>query len=311
MVLCDREDSIEGLEAFFPVGVSPPTAERLRVFERLAPLWAERAARAALADAGVESLEVTHLVTVSCTGVVSPGVDAALIEALGLRRDVERVNIGFMGCHAAINALMVARRVAMSDASARVLVVCVELCSLHLGYGWNLDRVIANALFSDGAGACVVGAAVGRSDRKSMARIVGGSSWLVPDSSSDMAWRVGERGFEMTLSARVPGRVGAGVRAWCEGWLDRYGLGVEAVRHWAVHPGGPKVLDATASGLGLSEDRLEVSRRVLRDVGNVSSVTVILILERMLRAGLRGPCVAMAFGPGLMMEGLLVELGAS
>ncbi len=309
MVLCEDEDSIAGLEAFFPLDRAPSTGERLRAFERLAGLWAERAARLALVDAGVESCDVTHVVTVSCTGVVSPGVDASLIEAIGLRRDVERVNIGFMGCHAAINALMLARRIAMSDSGACVLVVCVELCSLHLGYGWNLDRVIANALFSDGAGACVVGAAAGHSDRKPLARIVGGSSWLVPESAEDMGWRVGESGFEMTLSSRVPGKVGAGVRSWCEVWLGGYGMGIELVRHWAVHPGGPKVLDATQVGLGLDEGSLDVSRGVLRDVGNVSSVTVILILERMMRAGMGGPCVAMAFGPGLMMEGLLLELG--
>jgi predicted naringenin-chalcone synthase len=293
---------LTSLERFYTPADPPSTAIRMAAFARLAPPLAERSARAAIDDAQLDPRAVTHLVTVSCTGFVSPGVDAHLVESLGLRRDVSRVNIGFMGCHAAINALAVARSIARADSDARVLVACVELCSLHLSYGRSMEKIVANALFADGAASVVVG----QSDDASRWELVSTSSQLLPvDTRADMGWTIGDVGFEMTLSPRVPEMVESGIRAWCDDWLGRAGSSVETVERWAIHPGGPKVLTSAARGLGIEPSQVEVSRDVLREHGNMSSTTVLFILERL--ASTTGDVAMLAFGPGLTMEGALLR----
>jgi prepilin-type processing-associated H-X9-DG protein len=291
---------VDALARFYPPGDPPSTHTRMLAFARLAPPLAERACRAALEAMDVGS--ITHLITVSCTGFVSPGVDAHLIESLGLSAGVRRLNIGFMGCHAALNAMEQARSIASADAHARVLVVCVELCSLHMSYGRSMEKIVANALFADGSASLVVG----QSDDSNCWEIVRGASLLLPvDTRVDMGWTVGNVGFEMTLSSRVPSRVEAGIRAWCDAWLGEAGTGVHAIDHWAVHPGGPKVLTSAARGLQIEESHTRMSREVLRDHGNMSSTTVLFILQQLGQA--RGRCVSLAFGPGLVMEGVLLK----
>lgn len=295
------EEAPGRLSTFYPPTTSPSTSARMKAYERLAPTLAGLASAEALERADVPPSRVTHLITVSCTGFVSPGVDAALIETMLLARSVKRINIGFMGCHAALNAIETARSIARADPDARVLVCCVELCSLHLAYAWEMQRIVSNALFADGAAAVVIG----QSDEAGRWEIVETASLLIPDSKPDMGWVIGDNGFEMTLSPHVPARVEAGIRAWCDAWLAEAGTNVEAIDHWAVHPGGPKVLCAAASGLGIDPLHLSVSRDVLREFGNMSSGTVLFILDRLDAS--RGQCVSLAFGPGLVMEGLLLR----
>jgi predicted naringenin-chalcone synthase len=206
-----------------------------------------------------------------------------------------------MGCHAAINALAVARSICRSDESACVMVCCVELCSLHLGYGWSMDRVVANALFADAAGAVVVS----NSDDARQWEIVETASVVLPESQSQMTWTITDHGFAMTLSPDVPKLVESHVGAWCKAWLGESASSIDKVNHWAIHPGGPKVLTAAARGLAIEESHLATSQQVLRDHGNVSSATVLLILDRLRAAS--GSCVSLAFGPGLVMEGLLLR----
>lgn len=281
----------------------PTTEARLRAFFTHAPGLAHEAAAKALALSGTPVRSCTHLITVSCTGTGAPGVEFTLIESLGLRPDIARTNIGFMGCHGAINGLRVAQAFA-ADPDVRVLLVCVELCTLHFPYARDVGTIVTNALFADGAAAAVIQRApVGRM------RLVRTGSSVLPDSARDMTWTVGDHGFVMTLSKRVPELIQSHLRAWLEGWLAESELELGQIRGWAVHPGGPKILDAVTHALELPETALAASHEVLREHGNMSSPTVMFILARLEAASptLRGPVVALAFGPGLVVEAALVQ----
>ncbi|MEQ8850356.1 MAG: type III polyketide synthase [Phycisphaerales bacterium] len=292
-----------GGQAFYEPGeCGPGTARRMALFAEHAPVLAARAAGEALERAIVSAESITHLVTVSCTGMAAPGVDLAVAESLGLRRDVERVNVGFMGCHGAINGMRVARGLAADD-GARVLLCCVELCSAHFQYadGGGDGADVANALFGDGAAACVIaGEGAGRPEIRATA------SRVFEGSAEDMSWTIGDDGFRMTLSARVPRLIEENVGGWVDTWLGRSGLSRDDVGSWAVHPGGPRVLGAVRAALGLDEDATATAEAVLREHGNMSSATILFILERMLRAEAPRPIVALAFGPGLTGEAALI-----
>jgi predicted naringenin-chalcone synthase len=278
----------------------PTTRQRMERYAKEAPPLAARAAGAALAQSGLAPGEITHLVTVSCTGFGAPGVDVALIRQLGLPATTERVHVGFMGCHGAINGLRAARGLTAADPSARVLLCAVELCSLHFHYGWDPKKVVANALFADGA-AAVVGAPADAAPADAW-RLAATGSCLVPDSEYAMTWNIGDHGFAMTLSTRVPGLIGTHLRPWLEGWLARHGLRLGDVASWAVHPGGPRILSAVERPLGLDESATAVSREVLSACGNMSSPTVLFILDRLRVRQAPRPCVALGFGPGLVAE---------
>jgi predicted naringenin-chalcone synthase len=269
-------------------------------YEQEAPALALEAARGALADAELDPGELTHVVTVSCTGFFSPGVDARLIEDLGLSRAIERTHVGFMGCHGALNGLRAASAYAARP-GARVLLCAVELCSLHFAYGWDPEMLVANTLFADGAAALVGWGGEGAW------RVRDHGTFLMPDSDEAMSWRIGDHGFRMTLSPQVPERIRTHLAGWLDPWLEGHGLSRDDIGSWAVHPGGPRILDAVEAALALPEDALEVSRETLRDYGNMSSPTVLFILERMRREGAPRPCVALAFGPGLVVEAALLD----
>lgn len=279
----------------------PSTAARMQAFEAAAPPLMAAAAGAALEESGLEADEITHLVTVSCTGFFAPGPDAALIERLGLPRTVERTHIGFMGCHGALNGLRVASSLAGADPGARVLLCSGELCSLHLAYGWDADSLVANALFSDGA-AAVVGVGGKGVDVHGGWRVAASGTLLLPDSKDAMSWRIGDHGFRMTLSAQVPELIRTHVGEWLQEWLCAQGLTLGDIRTWAVHPGGPRVLTAFGQGVGLDRDAFQASREILADYGNMSSATLLFILRKLRDAGAEAPVVALAFGPGLVAE---------
>lgn len=279
----------------------PTTAQRMEKYRSEAGPLAVEAARRALKESGLQPEEITHLVTVTCTGFSAPGVDLALIRGLALSRSVERTQVGFMGCHAAINGLRVARAYLGADPEARVLLSAVELCSLHYFYGWDPKRVIANALFADGA-AAVVGVSAAS---ESSWRIAAAGSRLFPDSEGAMTWDIGDHGFEMTLSTKVPSLIAENLRPWLVDWLAKQGLRTADVPTWAVHPGGPRILDAVEESLGLRADACDASRFVFRECGNMSSPTVLFVLDRLRTARAPLPCVALGFGPGLVAEAVL------
>jgi predicted naringenin-chalcone synthase len=288
---------------FFVGTDGPPTSWRMnRYDERIRPLALAAAGRA-LEASGVPPEAFTHLVTVSCTGFATPGFDFALIEELGLPRSVQRTHVGFMGCHGALNGLRVARAFTASEPEARVLLCAAELCSLHFRHGTNSEKAVINALFADGA-AALVGASEAPS-RPAAWRATASGSYLLPDSSDAMAWKIGDFGFDMGLLPSVPGLIERNLGPWLVGWLGGLGLGLDDVGSWAIHPGGPLILDSIQKALHLDEETLSVSREVLAECGNMSSPTVLFILDRLRRRSAPLPCVALAFGPGLVIEAAL------
>jgi predicted naringenin-chalcone synthase len=246
--------------------------------------------------------EITQLVTVSCTGFNAPGIDIGLIKALDLAPTTERTHVGFMGCHGALNGLRVARALTAAAPEACVLLCAVELCSLHYHHGWDPKHVIANALFADGAAALV---GVGSSMHAEAWRLAASGACLFPDCASAMTWEIGDHGFTMTLSPRVPKLIETNLRPWMETWLGQHQLKIGDVASWAVHPGGPRVVNAVVEGLGLEPSATADSLEVLAHHGNMSSPTVLFILDRLRRRQAPRPCVAMGFGPGLAVEAAL------
>ncbi len=303
-VLLDQDD---GTTPFYDSadasgGNGPGTGLRMDRYAAEAVSLAIRASQNALRDARFQAGTITHLITVSCTGFFSPGLDRELIESLQLSRCVSRTNIGFMGCHAALNAMQVALAIANARQDATILLCATELCSLHFQRGWNTDNVLPNALFADGS-AAVVGT---RADRPGTWTCQATGSYLLPDSNADMTWRIGDHGFRMTLSRRVPTLIAENLKPWLEQWLAGQNLKIADIGSWAVHPGGPGILDAVSAGLNLTAQALDVSRQVLADCGNMSSPTILFIIDRLKTQQAPLPCVMLAFGPGLAIEATLL-----
>ncbi len=295
-------DSPTGKDEDRPATLGPSTAERMRFFSQFAPPLAREAASTALKNAAAAPSEITHIITVSCTGFEAPGIDVALIGGLGLKPTTQRLQIGFMGCHGAINGLRAAQAIAAADERACVLLVAVELCSLHYRFAWEPERLVANALFADGAAAAVIGSSdVNRSHWSIKAT----GSCLIPNSQPAMSWRIGDHGFEMALDACVPELIERHLRQWLVEWLGSHQLTLDQISSWAVHPGGPRILVSVAESLGLAESTTAVSREILAHHGNMSSPTVLFIVNRLREQRARLPCVALGFGPGLFAEAAL------
>lgn len=290
---------------FFPArnhafDFGPTTAERMRRYNLDAACLSATASRLALLDSQLEAESISHLVTVSCTGFAAPGFDLRLIEALCLDPQIYRTHIGFMGCHGAMNALRVAEGFCAADDNAKVLVCATEICSIHFQYGWVSDSLVANSLFADGSAAIVLG-------KRQGGLCYGGSrSYVLPGSANAMSWNVGDNGFTMTLSPTVADLIERYLPLFLTTWLNDKGLAIDEVNSWAVHPGGPRILDAVEHCLALAPDALNTSRQVLAECGNMSSPTVLFILQRLLAAKQEFPCVMLGFGPGLTIEAAMI-----
>jgi len=276
----------------------PGTAERMQLYADAAPELA-LAAIAKLREQIVLGA-ITHLVVASCTGFVAPGIDQIIAARLELG-DVERTLVGFMGCYAAVAALRTAFHIVRSEPSARVLVVTVELSSLHLRLMTEPEPLLAGLQFGDGAAAALVSA-----DPTGFEMTAQFNATL-PDSGELIRWTIGDTGFEMTLSGEVPGRIGAALNEprvrdrLLDGWAP------SDVDAWAVHAGGRSILDAVERGLELAPDSLDSSRRILNDFGNMSSSTLMFVLADLLARPERRRGLAIAFGPGLAAEGFRFE----
>jgi len=303
-------------QAFYPppsddADGGPGTAARMARYEAEAAALAIQASRAGLEDAGRVAADITHLVTVSCTGFHAPGPDVKLIDDLGLSPEVGRVSVGFMGCHGAFNGLRMADSIVRAEPTAQVLVCAVELCSLHFSYQWDSEKIVSNALFADGSAAFICAAndveAAGGSGRPTL-DVGPFASRLLPDSREAMSWRIGDHGFEMTLSGEVPALIERHLPAWLTGWLADQSLDHRRVDAWAVHPGGPRILDAVQRSMGLDETAMAISRAVLAEHGNMSSATIGFILDRLRHDGQVDTGIALGFGPGLMAEAFAFRL---
>lgn len=312
------EDYVRTPEAFdffgpdWSLEPAPTTAQRnARYREAVVPL-AEGVARDALAQAGRFAHEITHVVTATCTGFFAPGLDIELVKRLGLPATTQRAAIGFMGCYAAFNALRVADSFCRANPEAVVLVVCAELCTLHFQVNDSMEQAVVNALFADGAAAAIVS---GREQPGTLA-YVDNHALLDDDSMADMTWEIGDTGFNMGLSSRVPRVIAQHLPAYLDALLGRNDLLQQEVDFWAIHPGGRAIVEKAQAVLNLPDIAVADSLGVLRDYGNMSSATILFVLKRFLdrhrafveegEAGL-GAGVAMAFGPGLTIEGALLR----
>ena len=294
--------------------VEPGTRERNERFAREARRMSVDVAHRAIGRCpGATPADVTHVITATCTGFSNPGPDYYIVRDVNMRPSTQRYALGFMGCYAALPALRMAWQFCQADPSAVVLVVSVELCSLHLHFEDGLDSLLANAIFADGAAAAIVSAREPPAGRNSY-RIDSFASALIPGAEKDMAWRIGDKGFEITLSTYVPDVIGANIRSLIEPTLAASGLRVADIGRWAVHPGGKAILDRVQSELRLTPEQIQASRDVLHRYGNMSSATSLFVLKELLDTGsveARDERVcAIAFGPGLTVETAILRLMA-
>jgi predicted naringenin-chalcone synthase len=312
----DRRHSVlrnydgEGEGAFFRRGPDgalrgPGTAARNDIFAAESRAMSVLLARKVLANCpGLGSSDVTHVITVSCTGFYNPGPDYYIVRELGMADATQRYHLGFMGCYAAFPALRMAAQFCEADPSAVVLVMCLELCSIHLQLTGSEDNLLANSLFADGAGAAVVSARAPAPGQPAI-RLDGFRSALVPSGEQEMAWRIGDEGFDIALSSYVPRIIGANIGALVGHALAAEGLAVPDIDTWAVHPGGKSIIDQVQRTLELSAEQVKASREVLRRCGNMSSATILFVLEEIFRQTEgKSPerVCAVAFGPGLTVE---------
>ena len=292
----------ENLEPF------PSLEQRMFVYEKFAAPLSVDAIRNCF-EGYTANVEITHLITVSCTGMSAPGLDLQLMELLDLPRNILRTYINFMGCYAAIHALKIADSICATNRNARILIVCTELCTLHFQREPTPDNIASSLLFSDGSAALLVTSDDSPEDG---IRLRSFYSEVLPKGRKDMAWELSSSGFLMTLSGYVPELIEQDFAALVSRSLEKSGLDIQSIKHWCIHPGGRRILDCIARSLSLENNNLGESYSILADYGNLSSPTILLVLKKILNtireSGKPDQHVyGAAFGPGLTMETFVAE----
>ena len=303
-VLSDFEKASCQDYTFFPKSENfepfPGTKARMEVFRKTAPLLCEEAVINCLSKTPVKGSEITHLILVSCTGMVAPGVELELMNRLGLDDSVERYCVHFMGCYAAFTGLKLADKIVKAEPEAKVMLVSVELCTLHFQKEYVEDNVLANSLFGDGAAAALV------MQSEFGLKIKSYLSQVLREGEEDMAWGIGDFGFEMRLSKYIPSLLDKGIQQLKEKFEKKFSL--STVDNFAIHPGGKQILQKVQAAFGLPESANAHALEVLRKYGNMSSATILFVLERMMDDDdIQGDILSMGFGPGLTLETLLLE----
>jgi len=298
---------------FHPVTEHAPTAisKRMDLFQHYASDLCEEAVHNCLSQLPELSVSsITHVITFSCTGMSAPGLDIQMVEKLNLQRSVERTCINFMGCYAGINALKMANHIARSEPGAVILLAAVELCTLHYQKNEKQDQLIANALFSDGAAACIVSSKEISSSRTLALRNF--YSEFAPAGKDEMIWTIGDFGFDLRLSSYVPELIEKNISSMVDKLFASGNLTKHDIDFYALHPGGVKILEACERALNISKDQNENSYNVLRNFGNMSSVTIFFVLKEYLKTfgkdDIGKKLFGCAFGPGLTMESFIAEV---
>lgn len=290
-----------------PTADFPSTAQRMAVYKANALTLAMAAIDDCLKN-NIDKKSITHLITVSCTGMYAPGIDIEIMQQLELASSTKRTSINFMGCYGAFNGMKVADAICRADSHAKVLVVCIELCSIHIQKGVSLDNFISNAIFADGAAAILIE----QPKQQKHFRFESFYCDMVPQTSNDMAWHIGNFGFDMVLSAYVPEAIKLGIATFAQRLLSQSKMSFSAIDFFAIHPGGLKILQACEASLNITKEDNRFSYDVLRDYGNMSSVTVLFVLKQIwnsigsLDDG--KTLFSCAFGPGLTLESMLVSI---
>ena len=290
--------------------VMPGTAHRnKRYSDESKRMYPEIAHRTIDATEGVDPSEITHVITVSCTGFFAPGPDYHIVKELGLPPTTQRYHVGFMGCYAAFPALRMAKQFCDADHNAKVLIVILELCTLHLKFREETDFLLSGSLFADGGAGVLVSSEKPANSNQSV-EILDFETSIAPDSESDMAWTIGDEGFDMALTTYIPKILGSNVETGIEPLLKRMKIQKDEIDHWGIHPGGRAILDKIQQGLNLKESQVAPSRAVLRQFGNMSSPTVMFVLNEILKKPpqkAEEKILAMSFGPGLTLETALLR----
>ena len=246
---------------------------------------------------------ITHLITVTCTGISAPGLDILLMQKLNLSPNIVRTSVNFMGCYAALHALKIADAFCRADTSAKVMVVCTELCTLHFQKSNDVDAILSSTLFADGSAACLV---TSENETKGL-EIKQFYSKVALNGQEHMAWQLSSNGFLMTLSNHVPKLIKEEIKNLLESSLSQLNLTIDKITNWAIHPGGKNILEAVEQSLGLSHEDLAKSYDILSNYGNMSSPTILFVLKEMMQEKKQGNIFAVAFGPGITMESVILE----
>jgi predicted naringenin-chalcone synthase len=282
----------EGLEPF------PSLEQRMAVYHKWAPLLSVDAIRDCLGHK-YDHKSITHLITVSCTGMSAPGLDLQVVELMDLPKDIVRTSLNFMGCYAAIQAMKMGDAICTAQPGARVLIVCTELCTLHFQREATMDNIASSLLFGDGAAAVLLCNEPG-AEGLTLDHFY---SEIIPKGRRDMAWELSSTGFLMTLSGYIPDLIEEDFKEIVERSLAKTGSSQDDVTHWCIHPGGKRILEAIQKSMSLAKDRLQHSYDVLNDYGNLSSATILFVLKKLLEHnGEIGKLAGAAFGPGLTVE---------
>lgn len=288
---------------------SPDTKTRMIEYEKWAKLLVVNAVKELASKNKIDFSTIHRLITISCTGFFAPGLDYELIKEFKISPTVKRTNIGFMGCAASLVGVNSVREAMKNNDNENVLMISVEICSLHLQIEPTRDNILANLIFADGAAAAFFSKV--RIGDENKLDIQFAESFLFKDSAKFMGWKIGNNGFEMMLSSELPKIILNSAAPTAKDILKKKGIELSQIKHWALHPGGRAILDSLQNGLELSDEQLKPSREVLRNYGNLSSVSILFVLKNILEnQDLKKDvyCCAIAFGPGLTMELVLFKV---
>ncbi|HLO80601.1 MAG TPA: type III polyketide synthase [Chitinophagaceae bacterium] len=284
----------------------PTLEQRMDWYQKFAPPLSVHAIRKCL-DRKISEEEITHFITVSCTGMSAPGLDLQVMELMDLRKDIFRTSVNFMGCYAALHALKMADMICRSTPDAKVLIVCTELCTLHLQKEVTQDNLASGLLFADGSAAVVV---TGDEHPTKGISLKSFYSEVVTKGKKDMSWELSSTGFQMTLSGYVPDLIEEDIEALVDKALSKQSLTAKDISQWCIHPGGKKILEAVQKSLGIGKDELKNSYHVLEQYGNMSSASILFVLKEMMHNLMQHEgqkIFGVAFGPGLTMETFIAE----
>ena len=289
---------------------NPDTESRMKIFNKYSIEIATEIAKKTLEDAELLPSEITHIISVSCTGLSAPGIETQLVEELNLSAKTKRYSVNFMGCYAAFHALRLANLITQSNSSANVLIVSVELCSLHFRKDVADDNLLSTYLFSDGAASCIVSNNTIKKNK--YFSCIDFESDLISEGKNDMAWNIGNNGFEMILNKNIPTYLKNNIHKVYLELLNKHNLTVSDISHFAIHPGGKNILKTFANALTINQDNLNISYSVLKEYGNMSSATIFYVLKELLEKSNTNNnnqlVYSAAFGPGLSVESALFKL---
>lgn len=281
----------ENLEPF------PSLEQRMAIYHKQAPLLSVDAIRDCLKHEH-DPKKISHLLTVSCTGMSAPGLDLQVMELMELQKNISRTSVNFMGCYAAIHALKIADAICKAEKDAQVLIVCTELCTLHFQREATLDNITSSLLFGDGSAAALI-----TGDAYEGLAIDSFYSEVITKGKRDMAWELSSSGFLMTLSGYIPDLIEGDFNSIVDKALAKEKITKEDISHWCIHPGGKRILEAIHKSLGFTNGQLNASYTILNEFGNLSSASILFVLKEMLHQKKEiKKLFGAAFGPGLTVE---------